>query len=116
MNIYDKTHDLVKAIKDSHEFKTFQKAKTEIESDETAKKMVKDFIAKHMELEYEMMSGKPEDKEKSEKIQQMYQVILLNKNAASFMQAYMTLQRIVADVYKILGDSVAEGMDFFDKK
>lgn len=116
MNIYDKTHDLVKAIKDSHEFKAFQNAKTELESDETAKKMVKDFIAKHMELEYEMMSGKPEDKAKAEKIQQMYQVILLNSNAAAFMQAYMTLQRIVADVYKILGDSVAEGMDFFEKK
>ncbi|WP_346354968.1 YlbF family regulator [Azotosporobacter soli] len=116
MNIYDKTHELVKAIKDSQEFKTFQAAKNEIESDSNAKEMVKNFISKHMELEYEMMAGKPEDKEKAEKIQQMYQLILLNSKAASFMQAYMTLQRVVADVYKILGDSVAEGMDFFDKK
>lgn len=116
MNIYDKTHELVKAIKDSHEFKAFQTAKKEIDSDAAAKQMVKDFIEKHMELEYEMMSGKPENKEKAEKIQQMYQLILLNSQAASFMQSYMSLQRIVSDVYKILGDSVAEGMDFFDKK
>lgn len=116
MNIYDKTHDLVKCIKDSHEFKAFQAAKAEVDTDPAAKQMVKDFISKHMELEYEMMSGKPEDKEKSAKIQQMYQVILGNSKAASFMQAYMSLQRIIADVYKILGDSVAEGMDFFDKK
>lgn len=116
MNIYDKTHDLVKAIKQSPEFVEFQQVKKMIETDETAKKMVKDFIAKQMELEYEMMGGKEEDKAKTAQIQQMYQLITGNANASAFMHSYMKFQRLVADIYKILGDSVAEGMDFFDKK
>lgn len=116
MNIYNKTHELVSEIKASNEYKDFMAAKKEIETDEAAKKMVKEFIAKHMEIECEMMAGKEEDKAKTAQIQQMYQVILMNPKAARFMEAYMKLQRLVADIYKILGDSVAEGMDFFDKK
>jgi cell fate (sporulation/competence/biofilm development) regulator YlbF (YheA/YmcA/DUF963 family) len=116
MNIYDQTHELVRSIKSSQEYAAFKQAKAMIDDDESAKKMVKEFIGKQMELEYEMMSGKAEDKAKTEQIQQMYQMIILNSKASAFMQAYLSFQRIVADVYKILGDSVAEGMDFFDKK
>ncbi len=116
MNIYDKTHDLVRAIKESPEYREFMEVKKVIETDEQAKKMVKDFIAKQMELEYDMMGGKREDKAKTEQIQQMYQLILGNSKASAFMQSYMKFQRLVADIYKILGDSVAEGMDFFEKK
>ncbi len=116
MLIYDKTHELVKEIKNAPEFIAFQEAKAAIDKEESTKKLVQDFIAKQMEIEYEMMGGKPEDKAKTAQIQQMYQLIIANQKAAAFMQAYMSFQRIVADVYKILGDSVAEGMDFFDKK
>lgn len=116
MNIYDKTHELVSAIKTSPEYIEFMEVKKIIDTDAQAKQMVKDFIAKQMELEYEMMGGKAEDKAKTEQIQQMYQLIIGNNKASAFMQSYMKFQRLVADIYKILGDSVAEGMDFFEKK
>jgi len=116
MNVYDKTHDLVGAIKTTPEYMEFMAAKKVLDTDVQAKSMVKDFIAKQMELEYEMMGGKPEDKTKTEQIQKLYQPIAGNAKANQFMHSYMKFQRMVADIYKILGDSVAEGMDFFDKK
>ena len=116
MNIYDKTHDLVGAIKTSPEYTEFMAAKKVLDTDEQAKKMVKEFIGKQMELEYEMMGNKAEDPAKTQQIQQLYQVISGNSKASQFMHSYMKFQRLVADIYKILGDSVAEGMDFFDKK
>ena len=116
MNIYDKTHDLVSTIKQSPEYIEFMAVKKVLDTDEPAKKMVKEFIEKQMELEYEMMGNKPENKQKAEQIQQLYQLIAANNKASQFMHSYMKFQRLVADIYKILGDSVAEGMDFFDKK
>ena len=116
MNIYDKTHSLVEAIKSSPEYTDFMTNKKILDTDEHARSMVKEFIAKQMELEYEMMGGKPEDKTKTEQIQKLYQPIAGNTKANQFMYSYMKFQRMVADIYKILGDSVAEGMDFFDKK
>ncbi|MBC8014450.1 MAG: YlbF family regulator [Sporomusaceae bacterium] len=116
MNIYDKTHDLVGSIKKSPEYIDFMATKKILDGDEQAKKMVKEFIAKQMELEYEMMGNKLEDKAKTERIQQLSQLIAANNKASQFMHSYMKFQRLVADIYKILGDSVAEGMDFFDNK
>ena len=116
MNVYDKAHDLVGAIKSTPEYTEFMEAKKVLDTDEKAKSMVKEFIAKQMELEYEMMGGKPEDKAKTVQIQKLYQPIAANSKASQFMHTYMKFQRMVADIYKILGDSVAEGMDFFDKK
>ena len=66
MNIYDKTHALVGAIKESPEYIEFMATKKVLDKDEQAKKMVKEFIAKQMELEYEMMGNKPEDKDKAQ--------------------------------------------------
>ncbi|MDD4601526.1 hypothetical protein SDC9_27493 [bioreactor metagenome] len=115
MNIYDKAHDLAKALNNSDEYRAFLAAKQAVDADEQAKTMVHNFILKQMEIEYEMMSGKPEDKDKIEQLQKMYDLIAYNAKAHDFLQAHMRFQRIIADVYKIIGDSVAEGLDLFAK-
>lgn len=115
MNIYDKAHELARALKTSPEYHEFLAAKEAIATDEQAKKMVKEFIAKQLELEYEAMTGKGHDSAKTEQLQKMYELISFNAKAREFLQAHIKFQRIMADIYKILGESVAEGMDFFAK-
>ena len=51
MNVYDKAHELSKALKNSDEYRSFLSAKQAVDSDEQAKKMVKEFILKQMEIE-----------------------------------------------------------------
>lgn len=116
MSVYDRAHDLAKALKNSDEYKALLTAKNGIVGDDQAKNMVKDFLAKQMELEYEMMAGKTEDKAKTEKLQKMYELIMLNNKAGNFLQAHFRFQRMMADVYKIIGESVAEGLDIFAKE
>lgn len=115
MNIYDKAHELAKALRDSSEYQGFLVAEHAIAGDETVKKMVRDFMKKKLEIEYSAMTGK-QDKEKTEQLQKMYELIALNPKARDFLDAHMRFQRVMADVYKILGESVAEGMDFFVKE
>ncbi|MCE5285722.1 MAG: YlbF family regulator [Pelosinus sp.] len=116
MNLYDNAHELAKSLKNSDEYRLFLQAKKLVDTDEQAKKMVKDFLAKQMELEMEMMTGKGQDKAKTAELQKMYELISLNTKARDFMQAHIKFQRVMSDVYKIIGDAVAEGMDFFGKK
>ena len=116
MNIYDNAHALAKTLKNSEEYRSFLQAKKVVDTDEQAKKMVKEFLAKQMELEMEMMAGKGQDKGKTEELQKKYELILLNTKARDFMQAHIKFQRVMSDVYKIIGESVAEGMDFFGQK
>jgi len=49
-------------------------------------------------------------------LQKMYELLAYNTKARDFLDNYMRFQRMMADVYKILGDSVAEGMDFIVKE
>lgn len=115
MNPYDKAHELARALKESNEYRAFLTAKAAVVADPEAKKMVRDFITKQMELEYEAMAGKGQDAAKTENLQRLYQLIALNTKAREFLEAYMRFQRTMADVSKIIGDSVAEGLDIFAK-
>jgi cell fate (sporulation/competence/biofilm development) regulator YlbF (YheA/YmcA/DUF963 family) len=115
MNIYDKAHDLARMLQQSQEHQSFLVEQKKVQSDNQAKKMVKEFITKKIELEYETMAGKPEDKAKMEQLQRMYEVLCVNANARDFLHAQMRFQQLMGDVYKILGDSVAEGLDFLAK-
>lgn len=116
MNIYDNAHELAKSLKNSDEYKKFLQAKKRVDTDEAAKKMVKEFFNKQMELEMEMMAGKGQDKGKTAELQKMYELLSFNTKARDFIEAHIKFQQVMSDVYKIIGEAVAEGMDFFGKK
>ncbi|WP_425057739.1 hypothetical protein SCACP_22770 [Sporomusa carbonis] len=116
MNVHDKAHDLGRALRNSEEYRAFLAAKQNLDRDEPSKKMVQDFFKKKLAAEYDLMAGNPEDKAKSEQLQHMYELIVNNPKARDFIHAHMRFQQIAADVYKIIGDSVAEGMDLFGKE
>lgn len=112
MNIHDKAHELAKGLQQSQEYQEFLAMKQKLESDAHAQKMVRDFIAKKIEVEYEILAGKPEDKEKTDQLQRLYDVLSYNATARDFLHAQMRFQQVMSDVYKIIGDGVAEGLDF----
>lgn len=115
MNVYDKAHELARALKDSGEYQNYLKAKQSIDVEPEAKKLIKEFLAKQMEVEYETMAGK-RDEAKVQQLQNMYQLLAYNTKAREFLDHYMRLQRMMSDIYKILGESVAEGLDFIVKE
>ena len=116
MTVHDKAHDLGKALRNSEEYRAFLAAKQSIDSDITSKTMVQDFFKKKLAAEYDLMAGNPEDKEQSQELQKMYELILVNPKARDFIHAHMRFQQVAADIYKIIGDAVAEGMDLFGKE
>ena len=116
MSIHDKAHELAKSLKTSEEYKALLATQAALDTDDVAKKMVKEFLTKKMEAEYEIMAGKPEDKAKTEKLQKMYEVLAVNTRARDFLHAQIRFQQVMGDVYKILSDSVAEGMNIFANK
>jgi len=116
MNVYDKAHELARALRGSEEMKRLLAAKALLDADETTQRMVKDYLAKQMELEYEVLSGKGENKEKAEQLQRMFDLVRTNSRANEFLQCYMRFQQLMADISRIIGEAAAEGMDVFDKK
>jgi cell fate (sporulation/competence/biofilm development) regulator YlbF (YheA/YmcA/DUF963 family) len=116
MNVYDKAHELAKALKESKEYQAVLQVQKPIINDEAAKKMVKDFFAKQMEIEYAALSGAPEDKTKREQLQKMSELIRYNSKAMDYMQAQGRFQVIMNDISKIIAESVSEGLDIIGKE
>ncbi|MEI6287005.1 MAG: YlbF family regulator [Bacillota bacterium] len=114
-NVYNDIHKLAFALKTSDEFLALSACKKALEFDETAKKMVQDFMEKQMELQIAAMSGKQEEnKAKIEQAQKLYEIISLNNNAREYLNSMMKFDRIMQDMYKIINDTIKEGMDLLD--
>ncbi|MGW8956471.1 YlbF family regulator [Paenibacillus sp. NPDC055715] len=106
MNIYDKAHDLAKALKESNEVEEITSAMKLIETDPEAKKMLDDFRERQMEVQQRMMSGDMPAQEEMEKMEKLFEVLSLNLNIRRLFDAERRLSVIIEDVNKIIADSL----------
>lgn len=116
MNAYDKGHELAWALKESDEFRALGLARHELDTDTIARDMVKDFLRKQVELQLEVMSGKSDVKSKQDSLQKLGELLSLNSKARDYIAAYFRFQKVMTDIYKIIGDAVGEGLDPFAEK
>ncbi|WP_068496986.1 YlbF family regulator [Paenibacillus kribbensis] len=106
MNIYDKAHDLAKALKESKEVEEITAAMKLIETDPEAKQMLNDFRQRQMEVQQRMMSGDMPAQEEMEKMEKLFEVLSLNLNIRRLFDAERRLSVIIEDVNKIISDSL----------
>ncbi|MEK5641120.1 hypothetical protein BK138_15540 [Paenibacillus rhizosphaerae] len=106
MNIYDKAHDLAKALKESSEVQEISSAMSLIEADPESKQMLEDFRQRQMEIQQRMMSGDMPSQEEMEKMEKLFDVLSLNLNIRRLFEAERRLSTIIEDVNKIIADSL----------
>lgn len=107
MNVYNEAHNLAKAIKECDELKQYIELKKEIDANEELASAIADFQSKQMEFQLSQMSGKEPDAEMTGKIQELYAILMRDPKAAQYLQAEMRFSMMMNDVYKILGDAIA---------
>lgn len=108
MNPYDKVHELVRALKESNEVKSYLELKEELYNDEKNKEMIKDFRDKQIEVQSLMMQGKEADKEKMEKLQSLYAVLASNVKIKEFFDKEVAIDVMLSDIYKIIGEGLKD--------
>ncbi|WP_206922375.1 YlbF family regulator [Alicyclobacillus suci] len=108
MNPHDKAHELIRAIRESDAFLRAKKAKQSIEQDESIKRMVQDFKRRQFQLQAKQMMGQSVSDEEMSQMQKLSDVIGLNMDARTYLQADMELQVLVMDVQKLLSDLLNE--------
>lgn len=109
MNVYDQAHSLAQAIKASAEFKEYEKMQLEIDSKPELSNMLKDFQQKSIEIQTKQMTGEEVGNDVLEGVQKLYQIIMQDPLAASYMQASMRFSIMIKDVYDIIGEASIVG-------
>ena len=108
MNPYDKVKELVEAIKNSEEVTEYKKIKEEVYKDEKCKEMIKEFRDKQSEVQSLLMMGQEADKEKMEKLQSLYQILVSNPKVKDFFDKEVQFDEMLGEVYKEIGEGVKD--------
>ncbi len=114
MYMYDKAHELAKALADSPEYKVLKAAKVKVNANPKTKEMLSDFKKKQFEVQTLQMSGQKLDDDKMNQIQSLYQIVSLNPDIAEYLNAEVVFSRIFSDIYKIIGDAVEIDLGFLE--
>ncbi len=112
MNFYDKVHEMVRAFKQTDEFKEYIRLKNKLQEEEEAYKRLKDFKEKQKSYQIEYIDGKEQSKEKLDEMQNLYSIVIQNETSRKLLENEMKINVMLADMQKIIGDALKEIIDF----
>ncbi|OPA80868.1 hypothetical protein BVG16_00515 [Paenibacillus selenitireducens] len=102
MNVYDKAHELAKALKECPEVAEVKSMMTLINADAESKQMLDDFRLRQTQMQQKMMSGEMPDQEEMEKMEKLFDVLQMIPNISKLFDAERRLSVIIEDVNKIV--------------
>lgn len=108
MNVYDTVNKLAQEIKDSEEFKNYKGYKELVKANKEVSEMINKFEALRYEIQISAMQGLEVNKDKEKELQDIYAELLSKENVKEYFEAEFKFNILLADVNKIIGDSVKE--------
>lgn len=102
MNVYDKAHELAKALKECPEVAEVKSMMQLIDEDPESKQMLNDFRQRQAEMQQKMMAGEMPDPADMEKMEKLFSVLQLNTNISKLFDAERRLSVIIEDINKIV--------------
>jgi cell fate (sporulation/competence/biofilm development) regulator YlbF (YheA/YmcA/DUF963 family) len=106
MNVYDEAHNLARAIRESGEFREFDRMRQEIEADKESSEMLKEFQTLQVQLQAAQMTGEQPDADLMGRIQSLSTMLATKPLAARYLQTQAAFTIMMNDVFKIIGESV----------
>lgn len=112
MNFYDKVHEMVRAFKDTPEFREYIDLKNKLKEEKDAYDRLKDFKERQKNYQMEYIDGKEQSKEKLDEMQNLYSIVIQNETSRKLLENEMKINVMLADMQKIIGDALKDIVDF----
>ena len=106
MNVYDEAHSLAKAIKESNEFKEFDRIRKEVDADKETSDMLKELTELQVQLQTAQMVGQQPDKDVFARFQSLNTMAMTKPLAIQYMQAQYALATMMNDVFGIVSEAI----------
>lgn len=108
MNVYDTANKLAGEIKTSEEYTKYKNAKQNLNSNAELKAKVEEFEKVRYEVQILAMQGKVVEEEKNKKLQEMYSILIQNKEIKEYFDLEVKFNVMLADINKIIAESVQD--------
>ena len=109
VNVIDTANILASQLKQTNEYKQYVALKQTAYEDSTNRTLLDEFKRLQFRMQAQAASGKQPDGEDMQKLMRISSLLQLNSDAQAYMLAELRFQRLIADIYKIIGD--AAGID-----
>lgn len=108
MNFYDKVHEMVRALKETEEYKKYLEIKKIVSQNQDKKSTLKEFKEKQREAQMVYMNtGKPnEDMQKT--LENLYSLLIQDENIRKMFECEMKLDIMLADMQKIVAEGIKD--------
>ncbi len=111
MNVYDQAHALARALRESEEYQEFDRLRKAAYEDGTNKALLDEYKRLQFRLQANMASGNPMNEDDMNRMRRIASLLQFNSDASAYLMAEIRFQRILADIYKILGDVAGIDLD-----
>ncbi len=107
-NIYDTANKLAQEMKESEEFKQYKEAREKVLANPELKNKIEEFEKLRYDVQVLSMEKGSEDPEKMKKLQEMYVMLVEDKEIKEYFDLEVRFNVMVADVNKIIAESMEE--------
>lgn len=108
MNVYDTANQLAGEIRKSEEYKGYKKLKDTLMSNLETKKKIEDFEKLRYEIQLMQYTGEEKDEEKNQKLQEMYSLLVQDKQIKEYFDLEVKFNVMIADVNKIIAEAIKD--------
>ena len=107
-NVYDSANKLAADIKTSEEYNLYKKARIQVMSNPELKEKVNNFEKIRYDMQVLEIEKGQESLEKKEKLQEMYKLLIENKDLKEYFDLEVRFNVMVADINKIIAESMED--------
>lgn len=107
-NIYDTANKLAKEIKESQEYRDYKKARENVLANPDLKNRIENFEQIRYDVQVLSMEKGEQNPEKMQKLQEMYNILVENKDIKEYFDLEVKFNVMIADVNKIIAESMED--------
>ena len=108
MNVYETANRLAYEIQESEEYKTYKKLKNEVMSNPDLKNKIEEFEKLRYDVQLMQYTGEGKDEEKTKKLEEMYTMLVQDKQIKEYFDLEVKFNVMIADVNKIIAEAIRD--------
>ena len=108
MNVYDTANRLAYEIQESDEYKSYKRLKNEVMSNPELKNKVEEFEKLRYDVQLMQYTGEGKDEEKTKKLEEMYAMLVQDKQIKEYFDLEVKFNVMIADVNKIIAEAIRD--------
>ena len=104
MNPYDLAHQLARAMKESEEYREYERLRETAYEDETNRALLDEYKRLQFRMQAKMASGESMPADDLQRLQQIGALLQFNPDVSAYLLAEFRFQKMLSDIFKILAD------------